>query len=114
VLLDPAVEHDILMIAREAVYNAVQHSHSGVVHLQVRYEDDRIRVVVADNGCGFDPAKALAAGGPHFGLVGMRERTERMGGRFEIRSSPGHGTELSVEVPVRPGEAEKLRIVMDS
>jgi len=113
-LLDPAVEHDILMVAREAVYNAVQHAQPSEVRIQVCFDDDKIRMRVADDGCGFDPQRALAAEGPHFGLVGMRERTERIGGRFEIRSTPGEGTELLVEVPVRSAAAEKLGMSLQS
>jgi ligand-binding sensor domain-containing protein/signal transduction histidine kinase len=114
VLLDPAVEHDILMVAREAVYNAVEHASPTEVRIQVHFEDDKIRLCVLDNGCGFDPAEALVAAGEHFGLVGMRERTERLGGRFDIRSAPGAGTELLVEVPVRSAAAEKLGIDLES
>jgi ligand-binding sensor domain-containing protein/signal transduction histidine kinase len=114
VLLDPAVEHDILMVAREAVHNAVQHAQPTEVRIQVHFDDDRIQVRVIDDGRGFEPAVALAATGHHFGLVGMRERTERMGGRFEIKSSPGAGTELLVEVPVRSTAAEKLGITLES
>jgi signal transduction histidine kinase len=113
VLLDPAVEHDILMVAREAVYNAVQHAGPTEVRIQVHFEDDRIRLRVLDDGCGFNPEKALLAAGEHFGLVGMRERTERIGGRFDIHSSPGTGTELLVEVPVRSAAAEKLGIELE-
>jgi signal transduction histidine kinase len=114
VLLDPAVEHDILMVAREAVYNAVQHAGPTEVRLQVHFEDDKVRLRVLDDGCGFNPEKALRAEGEHFGLVGMRERTERLGGRFDIHSSPGTGTELLVEVPVRSAAAEKLGIDLES
>lgn len=114
VLLDPAVEHDILMVAREAVYNAVQHARPKEVRIQIHFEDDKIRMRVGDDGCGFDPKEASSISGEHFGLVGMRERTERMGGRFEIRSAPGMGTELLVEVPVRSAAAEKLGIVLNS
>jgi len=114
VILDPAVEHDILMVAREAVYNAVKHAQPTEVRLRVHFEDDRIQVRVLDDGCGFDPEKALAASGDHFGLIGMRERTERLGGRFEISSRPGRGTELSVEVPVRSAAAEKLGMNLES
>jgi signal transduction histidine kinase len=114
VLLDPAVEHDILMVAREAVYNAVEHASPTEVRLQVHFEDDKIRLRVLDDGCGFNPADALLAAGEHFGLVGMRERTERLGGHFDIRSAPGTGTELLVEVPVRSAAAEKLGIDLES
>lgn len=60
VLLDPAVEHDILMVAREAVYNAVQHARPKEVRIQVHFEDDKIRLRVVDDGCGFDPKQAPA------------------------------------------------------
>lgn len=114
VVLDPAVEHDILMVAREAVYNAVKHAQPREVRIWVHFADDRIQMRVVDDGRGFDPGKVLAAAGEHFGLVGMRERTEHLGGRFEIRSSPGRGTELLVEVPVRSAAAEKLGIALNS
>jgi signal transduction histidine kinase len=108
------VEHDILMVAREAVNNAVKHSQPREVRLRVHFEDNTIRVVVADDGCGFDPDQAFSEDRGHFGLIGMRERTEHMGGRFEIRSTPGAGTELTVEVPVRSSAAEKLGISLES
>ena len=114
VLLDPAVEHDILMVAREAVYNAVQHARPREVRIQVQFADDTIRLRVLDDGCGFDPGAQISSTGEHFGLVGMRERAERLGGRFEIRSAPGTGTELSVEVPVRSAAARKLGIAWNA
>jgi ligand-binding sensor domain-containing protein/signal transduction histidine kinase len=109
VRLDPAVEHDIVMVAREAVYNAVRHGRPREVGIQIHFEDDRIRMRVVDDGCGFDPPESLSPAGEHFGLVGMRERAEKLGGRFEVRSAPGCGTELLVEVPVRRAAADKLR-----
>ncbi len=114
VLLDPAVEHDILMIAREAVYNAVQHAHPREVKIQMHFEDGKVQIRVIDDGCGFDPDRVPDIAGEHFGLVGMRERAERLSGRFEIHSAPGEGAELLVEVPVRSDAAEKLGIVLNS
>jgi ligand-binding sensor domain-containing protein/signal transduction histidine kinase len=114
VLLDPAVEHDILMVAREAVYNAVQHARPTEVKIQVHFEHNRVRLRVTDDGCGFDPDETLHNAGEHFGLMGMRERTARLGGHFDIRSAPGTGTELLVEVPVRSAVAEKLGIHLES
>jgi signal transduction histidine kinase len=112
--LDPAVEHDILMVAREAVYNAVRHAQPKEVRLQVFFEDHKIRMRVADDGCGFDPEEALAVAGEHFGIVGMRERTERLGGSFHLSSTPGSGTELVFEAPVRSAAAEKLGMDLHS
>jgi len=114
VLLDPAVEHDILMVAREAVYNAVQHAKPTEVKIQVHFDHNRIQLRVIDDGCGFDPAEKFHEAGEHFGLVGMRERTVRLGGHFDIRSAPGSGTELLVEVPVRSSAAAKLGIDLES
>jgi signal transduction histidine kinase len=114
VLLDPAVEHDILMVAREAVYNAVQHARATEVKMQVHFEHNRLRLRVADDGCGFNPETVLHDTGEHFGMVGMRERTARLGGNFNIRSAPGTGTELLVEVPVRSAAAERLGIGLQS
>jgi two-component system sensor histidine kinase DegS len=84
------------------------------VRLQVFFEDGKIRVRVADDGCGFDPAEALAVAGEHFGIVGMRERTERLGGSFRLRSAPGSGTELVFEAPLRSAAAEQLGMELHS
>ena len=89
------------MMAREAVHNAVRHAHPSEVKVRLDFNERTIRMRVEDDGCGFDPDATLSSPGEHFGLVGMRERTERLGGRFRVRSEPGAGTELSIEVPVR-------------
>jgi ligand-binding sensor domain-containing protein/two-component sensor histidine kinase len=101
VVLDPLVEHDIMMVAREAVSNAIRHAHPNEVSLGIHFQRGRIRMTVHDDGCGFDPSQIVPETGGHFGLIGMRERTERLGGHFALRSAPGKGTELSVEVPTR-------------
>ena len=58
---------------------------------------------VSDNGHGFDPASMQ--GGRHFGLQGMRDRVEMIGGRFRLRSAPGAGAMIGIEVPLAAGEA---------
>jgi signal transduction histidine kinase len=106
--VDPAIEHDILMVAREAVYNAVRHAQPSEVRLQLFFKNERIRIRVADDGCGFDPRETPSIAGEHFGIIGMRERTARLGGRFDLRSAPGSGTELVFEAPLRSSAAVKL------
>ena len=64
-----------------------------------------MRMQVLDDGCGFDLEEVLAAQTVHFGLVGMRERVERVGGRFAVSSAPGRGTQLSLELPVHAATA---------
>jgi ligand-binding sensor domain-containing protein/signal transduction histidine kinase len=107
VALDPLIEHDIMMVAREAVYNAIRHGHPHEVSLRIHFQRGRMRLSVLDDGCGFEPGEVLPQTGGHFGLIGMRERTERLGGHFAVRSAPGKGTELCVDVPVRPPAREK-------
>ena len=61
----------------------------------------RIHLSVADDGQGFEQLDAFSEVGGHFGLLGMRERAERLGGELELRSTPGHGTQVEVKVPLR-------------
>ena len=55
---------------------------------------------VVDDGCGFDTEKAFFLGEGHYGLLGMRERVDRIGGEMALNSKPGQGTEILVRVPV--------------
>jgi ligand-binding sensor domain-containing protein/signal transduction histidine kinase len=103
--LDRAVEYVVLMVAREAVYNAVHHARPREVCIRVSFEAVNMRMQILDDGCGFDPAEVLAAQSVHFGLIGMRERVEHVGGRFEVKSAPGKGTQLAVELPVHPANS---------
>jgi signal transduction histidine kinase/ligand-binding sensor domain-containing protein len=105
--LDPAVEYVILMVAREAVSNAVYHAQPAEVRIHVHLDTNHMRMEVQDDGRGFDLEQVLAVQGTHFGLIGMRERVEHLGGHFEIDSSPGKGTRLSVKIPVRPAPARR-------
>jgi signal transduction histidine kinase/ligand-binding sensor domain-containing protein len=100
VALDRTVEYVVLMVAREAVYNAVHHAQPHEVRISVHFDPANLRMKVLDDGRGFDLDEVLATQDTHFGLVGMRERVERLGGSFVVKSAPGKGTELSVDVPV--------------
>ena len=111
--IDSAVEHELLMVAREAVSNAVHHGQATQIRVQTRFEENNFRVRVVDDGFGFDVETVKTMCGSHFGLTGMRERIERLGGCFLVDSTPGSGTLLSFEVPLRnaqPQRAEGSRI----
>jgi len=82
-------------VVQEAVNNAVKHAGAEDVAVSVREADGMITVRVRDEGSGFDPA--ATSGG--FGLVGMRERVESLGGALAIESAPGGGTTLIVRLP---------------
>jgi ligand-binding sensor domain-containing protein/signal transduction histidine kinase len=102
--LDGVTEHIVLMVAREAVYNAVRHSQANQVWVRLHFEFDSLRMEVEDDGGGFDPEQAFRAPGAHFGLLGMRERVESAGGTLEVQSS-ARGTTLTVVIPVaKPAE----------
>ncbi len=102
VALDDTVAHVVLMVAREAVSNAVRHAQPQAVRVGVHFAAGSVRLQVVDDGRGFDSEEAFTTRAGHFGLVGMRERVEGVGGRFEVKTSPGDGTALLMEVPVRP------------
>jgi signal transduction histidine kinase len=98
--LPEEVEQHLLRIAQEAVTNTVKHSRAGQVLIHLVFEPRRFRMIVADDGQGFEPREAFSEGGGHFGLLGMRERAERLGGELELDSAPGQGTRVTVTVPL--------------
>jgi ligand-binding sensor domain-containing protein/signal transduction histidine kinase len=99
--LDPAVTHDVLMVAREGLFNAVRHAQPNEIVVKLHFEAGSMRVEISDDGCGFDPRVFSGEAEMHFGLLGMRERIEHLGGRLDVQSALGMGTKLSIEVPLR-------------
>lgn len=92
------VETILYRIVQEALNNVVRHAQASQVDIVFQSRDDKIIVVVEDNGKGFDPA--MVAEGDHLGLIGMRERAETLGGTLAIESRPGQGTTIVAEVPL--------------
>jgi len=94
-------EEALYRIVQEALNNVVKHARAARVTIHLAHQPDGLALTIADDGQGFDPAAPLPAepraGG--FGLVGMRERTERLGGAFALTSAPGAGTTLRVVLP---------------
>src|ERR1051325_1512065 len=98
--LAPAIETAVLRIAREAVTNAVKHADPRVVVIDLVYEPAVVRLSVRDDGTGLNgPEAQAAADSGHWGMVGMRERAQRVGGTLEISSAPGRGTTVSLSIP---------------
>jgi signal transduction histidine kinase len=94
------IEHNLLRIAHEAVTNAVRHSGAARVGVELEFADDSLFLRVRDDGHGFDAGPYLqGGGGEHFGLVGMAERTQAIGGELHVRSSDGAGTEVLCRLP---------------
>jgi signal transduction histidine kinase len=85
------------------VNNALRHGRPRhvVVEMEEQTETGMLRATVQDDGVGFHGPTGREAATGHFGIVSMRERAERLGGRLEIASAPGHGTTVTVEIDRR-------------
>lgn len=98
--INPLAERNLLRILQEALTNAVRHAGICNIQVELRYSPDLFALRVRDDGSGFEPARSGGTETGHFGLIGMKERAERIGGRLTLDSKPGVGTELLVEVPL--------------
>lgn len=98
--LSPHVENNLLRIGQEAINNAVRHARAKTVLVQIAFDAETVRLSVQDDGCGFDPQRRDNSSTGHFGLVGMRERADDMGGAVTITSGEGAGTVVCVTVPI--------------
>ena len=98
--LADVVENNLLLIAREALANAIKHARPNRVLIELSYDQQRLRLQVEDDGCGFDIAAAAgSANGRGFGLISMRERADQIKGGLIVDSEQGRGTKVSVTVP---------------
>jgi len=93
--LDPDVETTLYRAVQESLTNVVRHAAARRADVTITLSPAALRLTVADDGRGFDPTTA----GPGFGLVGMRERAEILGGNLTIRGLPGEGTEVTLVIP---------------
>lgn len=84
-------------LVQEAVTNAEKHAEAGCIIVRLEFRREFVSVVVEDDGVGFDVLASRAAGS--FGLAGMRERAELLGGDVAINSQPGYGTKVFIKVP---------------
>lgn len=94
--LPPQVETSLYRIVQEALTNVVRHAQASNVGILLEKGWGKVRVIIEDDGIGFDPKRAIGANS--MGLVGMRERAEMLGGSFTVESAPGRGTSIIVEV----------------
>ena len=102
--LPEIVEENLLRIGQEAMTNVVKHSGATLVTLRLGFAENTVTLAVRDNSSGLVPEKLSAQNGEHFGLLGMAERTKRLGGRFSVVGAPGEGTTISVSLPLDPGK----------
>ena len=99
--LHSVVHDDTMWIAREALTNACRHSKAEHLDIQITYAAKEFRLMIQDDGIGVNANAFLAHYSGHFGLIGMRERAEAMGARFNVRSNNGNGTSILLSLPAR-------------
>ncbi len=95
--LPPDVETHLLRIAQEALINALKHARASAIQVELTFGSQAISLCVRDNGQGFNPKVQSGKG---FGLVGIRERIQSLGGQLIIASQPGQGTQVTAIVPL--------------
>jgi signal transduction histidine kinase len=93
--LAPDVEYNLVRIAQEAVTNSVKHSGARNVEVALDYNSKAVHLSVKDDGAGFSENGKTG----HYGLIGMKERATHIGAEFELASTPGRGTLISVVLP---------------
>jgi signal transduction histidine kinase len=91
---------NLLLLAQEAVTNALKHGDPTSIEMRLKALDHEIELQIRDDGRGFDPAAAPGQLDGHFGLQGMHERAKRIGGTLEVTSKPGRGTSITVLLPL--------------
>ncbi len=94
---EPAA-YELLMVVREAVYNAVSHGKPGKIDILLHFEKEHLRIEVTDDGVGFALLGQIPDAERHYGLTGMRERMVRIGGNLRITSEPQGGTSVVLSV----------------
>jgi len=96
--VSPDLAQDILRIVQESLTNVARHAQADHVHVRLAKDNAGLQVTVRDDGAGFDPDEGLERPGC-FGMAGMYERAQRMGGELQIESTPGAGTAVKLRIP---------------
>jgi ligand-binding sensor domain-containing protein/signal transduction histidine kinase len=97
-VLSPLIEGNLLRIGQEAINNAVRHAQARNILVNLKFDTNRVQVIVRDDGRGFNYQESMTGDAKHFGLVGMQERAVRIGGTLKVNSRAGEGTEVLVDV----------------
>jgi signal transduction histidine kinase/ligand-binding sensor domain-containing protein len=98
--LPTEVRHHVFLAAKEALNNVLKHARASQVRVRLVLEPAVFKIVIEDNGCGFDPVAPPKRSGGGNGLGNMRDRLAGIGGRFDCDSQPGRGTCIVFTVPI--------------
>lgn len=96
IALPPDMRHNIFLIVKEALTNALKHAGASEVHVQAKVSGSTLEILVRDNGKGFNPSSSME--GRRNGLGNMRRRAQSIGGELELQSTPGQGTTMRLSV----------------
>ncbi len=100
--LPPGHELAIFRMLEEALHNIAAHAHARIAIIQMKFEPENYSVTIEDNGIGFDYSRWVSQRDDnHWGLLGMQERVESLGGTMQIQSRLQHGTQISIHLPLR-------------
>jgi signal transduction histidine kinase len=100
--LPQEIERDLYYILKEGVTNVTKHSHASKVEIVLKRNCATLSGSLTDDGVGFD--SRILKENKGFGLTGMTNRINQIGGELHIKSSPGAGTKISFEVPLTTNE----------
>jgi len=108
--LPSAMEAALFRLVQEAFNNALKHAQSTFVSLEIGFMEEKVVLLVADNGVGFhvDVVESKARLHSHFGIIGMKERVELLQGKLDIESVPGQGTKIKIQVPITADPGKEL------
>ena len=104
----PTIHEEIYHICREAIANAFRHSEAASIEVEMEYSKNFFKILIRDDGIGIDEGVLKTGREGHWGLSGMKERTEKIGAKLKVYSRTGAGTEIELIVPSRVAfETEK-------
>jgi signal transduction histidine kinase len=98
VRLGANLRREVFLVFKESVNNIARHSGCTETEVDFQTDDEYLTLTVSDNGKGFD----VSIGSDGHGLTSMRERASAIGGEFQVTSSPGFGTTVSLKIPINP------------
>ncbi len=107
--LHPIIRDEAYRIGREALANAFRHSQANKIEIELEYSGKQLRILVRDDGIGIDPDVLQSGRDGHWGLAGMRERAESIGGRLKVWSRANAGTEVELLIPSQVAFVTKQR-----
>jgi signal transduction histidine kinase len=97
--LHPTLRDEVYAIAREAVRNAFRHAQARNIGADITYNGSSFQLRIRDDGKGIDPGVAAEGRAGHYGVPGMRERARRIGGKLDVWTAIGAGTEIELSIP---------------